>query len=115
MCATAPTVTEALWHGVDRSPSTVTVANTEEWFTRIAVGEAVGVTAEATTHHHHAPEVAYVPIDDAPPVEATLMWPAIGAHPQAQDFAHFAQDYFGRLIDRSTPPLVLTAGDHLSR
>lgn len=110
VCATAPTVTGQLWDHTGRRPRTITVANTDEWLTRIAVGDAVGVTAEATTYNHHAPEVEYLPIEDAPPVEVSLAWPANSPHPQAREFAQFARAFFARLIDTSTPPLVLTAG-----
>lgn len=109
ICATAPTVTGHLWDPLGRTPHTITVANTDEWLTRIAVGEAVGVTAEATTYNHQVPEVAYLPIEDAPPVEVALVWPADSPHQRAEEFAHFAQNYFAQLIDSSTPPLVLTA------
>lgn len=106
VCATAPTATARLWDDADTTPRTITVANTDEWLTRIAVGEAVGVTAEATTHDHQSPEVAYLPIEDAPPVAVDLAWPAEDAHPLAESFAAFAGDYFQELIGASTPPLV---------
>lgn len=109
VCATAPTVTGELWRSTGRTPATVTVANTDEWLTRIAVGEAVGVTTEATTHGHRVPEVNYVPIEDAPRVDVILAWPAENPHPQAAVFADFAHDYFARLIEASAPPLVLVA------
>lgn len=35
-------VTDQLWSSLQEAPRTVTVANTEEWLTRIAIGEAVG-------------------------------------------------------------------------
>lgn len=108
VCATAPTATARLWDDADTAPRTITVANTDEWLTRIAVGEAVGVTAEATTHDHQSPEVVYLPIEDAPPVAVDLVWPAEDAHAQAGAFAAFAGAYFRELIGASTPPLVLS-------
>ncbi|MGW6284614.1 LysR family transcriptional regulator [Streptomyces sp. NPDC055107] len=107
VCATAPTVTDHLWDHTGRTPRTISVANTDEWLTRISVGDAVGVTAEATTYNHRVPEVAYRPIEDSPPVEVALTWRATDAHPQARAFAQFARNYFARLLDTSTPPFSL--------
>lgn len=112
VCATAPTATGELWSTTAHTPRTISVANTDEWLTCIAVGDAIGVTAEATTHNHHAPEVVYLPIEDAPPVTVALTWPGQRrGHPQVGVFATFAQDYFTRLIDTGSPPLLLSTGD----
>lgn len=111
VCTTAPTATRDLWAHHGRTPRTIRVANTDEWLTRISMGDAVGVTAEATTYNHHPPNVAYLAIEDAPLVEAALAWQASDPHPQANTFAQFARDYFARLIETSTPPFVLTASD----
>lgn len=107
VCATSPTATAPLRDGADSTPRTIRVANTDEWLTRIAVGGAVGVTAEATTHDHQSPEVAYLPIQDAPPVAVDLALPAEDDHPQAEAFAAFVGAYFQELIDASSPPLML--------
>lgn len=55
VCATAPTATARLRDGADSTARTIRVANTDEWLTRIAVGGAVGITAEATTHDYQSP------------------------------------------------------------
>lgn len=57
MCATAPTVTAQLWSSIGPIPQTITVANTEEWLTNIAMGEAVGITAAAALHNHRNTDV----------------------------------------------------------
>lgn len=111
VCATAPTASGHLWDSERVPPETVTVANTDEWLTRIAIGDAVGVTADSTTYSHHTPEVTYLPIDDAPPVAVVLAWDRARAHPQAPVFAEFARTYFTGLVDASTPPFVLSADD----
>ena len=108
VCATAPTATTRLWEHTGRTPVTVTVANTDEWLSRIALGDALGVTAAATTYSHQHPEVAYRPVEDSPPVEVALIWSATNPHLQALAFADFARDYFTRLISTSTPPAVFT-------
>ncbi|MFE7620230.1 LysR family transcriptional regulator [Streptomyces sp. NPDC057496] len=112
VCATAPTVTDHLWDHTGHTPRTISVANTDEWLTRISVGDAVGVTAQATTYNHQAPDVAYRPIEDSPPVEVTLAWRATDPHPQAHAFAQFARGYFARLLDTSTPPFSLNHGEN---
>ncbi|MFC8625238.1 LysR family transcriptional regulator [Streptomyces anulatus] len=112
VCATAPTVTDHLWDHTGHTPHTISVANTDEWLTRISVGDAVGVTAEATTYNHQAPDVTYRPIEDSPLVEVTLAWRATDPHPQAHAFAQFARDYCARLLDTSTPPFSLNHGEN---
>ncbi|MFD4372413.1 LysR family transcriptional regulator [Streptomyces sp. NPDC058486] len=112
VCATAPTVTDHLWDHTGHTPHTISVANTDEWLTRISVGDAVGVTAQATTYNHQAPDVTYRPIEDSPPVEVILAWRATDPHPQAHAFAQFARDYFARLLDTSTPPFSLNHGEN---
>lgn len=111
VCATAPTATGELWSTTAHMPRTISVANTDEWLTRIAVGDAIGITAEATTHNHRAPEVVYLPIEDAPPVTVALTWPGQRrSHPQVGVVATCAQDYFTRLIDIGSPPRLLSTG-----
>lgn len=111
MCATAPTVTAQLWSSIGPIPQTITVANTEEWLTNIAMGEAVGITAAATLHNHRNTDVTYLPIDDAPAVEVLLAWSQQMPHPKAAAFAELAREYFTELIAATHPPLVLTADE----
>lgn len=106
LCATAATVTAELWGG-DTPPETITVANTDEWLTRIAMGDAVGVTAAATTYGHTHPGVTYLPVRDPARVEVSLMWPTLREHPAVEDFASFARRYFRALVERSSPPVAL--------
>ncbi|MEV2275555.1 LysR substrate-binding domain-containing protein [Nocardiopsis sp. NPDC049922] len=79
LCSTAPT-TNDLWADT-RRPHTIEVANVDEWLTVIAMGDAVGITAEATEHHHPHPGVHYVPLTDAPPVAVLLAWQRTPTHP----------------------------------
>lgn len=46
------------WEHSGRMPRTVTVANTGERLSRIAVGDVVGLTSTATTYSHRHPDVA---------------------------------------------------------
>ncbi|MDA2803371.1 LysR family transcriptional regulator [Nocardiopsis suaedae] len=85
LCTTAATTGVDLWPE-GRRPRAVTVADVEEWLSAIATGEAVGVTAEGTVHSHPAPGVRYVPITDAPPVQASILWPEEPTHPGTEAF-----------------------------
>lgn len=106
VCRTAPTATAALWAGLDAGPRTISVAGTDEWLTYIALGDAVGVTAEATTFSHRSPEVVYLPIEDAPAVEVALAFAERGQHPQAAAFADFAREYFTDAMASRMPPFM---------
>lgn len=108
VCRTAPTATAALWTDLDGAPRTISVAGTDEWLTYIALGDAVGVTAEATTFSYRSPEVVYLPIEDAPAVEVALAFPERGQHPQAASFAEFAREYFTMVIASRTPPFIFS-------
>ncbi|MDJ1131191.1 LysR family transcriptional regulator [Streptomyces iconiensis] len=80
VCATAATTSAALWPSALR-PATVEVTNVDDWLTAIATGEAVGVTAEGTTHSYPHPGVRYLPLADAAPVTVRLVWPRVPTHP----------------------------------
>jgi hypothetical protein len=97
LCSTAPT-TAGLWADA-RRPRTFEVANVDEWLTVIAMGDAVGVTAEATEHSHPHPGVRYMPLADAPPVAVLLAWPRIPTHPAVPALVTHLQ----RMIDTPGP------------
>ncbi|MFJ9542243.1 LysR family transcriptional regulator [Streptomyces sp. NPDC101225] len=92
LCATAATSGAELWPE-DRRPRTLQVPGVDEWLTVIATGEAVGVTAEGTVHHHPHPGVRYLPLADADPVTVHLAWPALPAHPATEAFLHLARQH----------------------
>lgn len=95
-CATACSSSAALWPAGSR-PDTVDVANTDEWLTAIATGDAVGVTAEATAHSHPHPAVRYVPITDAGPVAVRVVWPRNAAHAATDAFRDHARELLGHV------------------
>lgn len=68
------TTSEELWSAAATPPATLPVGGVEDWLTVIAAGQAVGMTAEATTAQHQRPGVAYRPVRDAPPVPVWLAW-----------------------------------------
>lgn len=91
VCSTGATTEARLWPE-GRRPVLIDVPGVDEWLTTIATGEAVGVTAEGTSHHHPHPGVRYVPLADAAPVPVYLAWPADPAHPATADFVRLARD-----------------------
>jgi DNA-binding transcriptional LysR family regulator len=68
------TTTDRLWPPGAAPAEQREVASIEEWLTVIAAGEAVGLTAEATTAQHPRVGVAYRRVRDAPPVDVHLAW-----------------------------------------
>ncbi|MFB7668084.1 LysR family transcriptional regulator [Kitasatospora sp. NPDC056138] len=96
LCATAATTSAALWPEGDR-PQAFEVANTDEWLTTIATGEAVGVTAEGTGYSHPHPGIRYLPIADAAPVTVHLVWPQTPAHPATGAFRDHVRQLLGEL------------------
>ncbi|MGW6271127.1 LysR family transcriptional regulator [Streptomyces sp. NPDC055060] len=97
LCATAATAGAELWP-VGKRPVTLTVPGVDEWLTTIAIGAAVGVTAEGTVHQHSHPGVRYLPVRDAEPVTVHLAWPARPAHPATDAFRRYTQHYL-RVLD----------------
>lgn len=56
-------------------PTTTRISNgMDDWLTLIAAGQAVGMTAEATTHHHPRPGLKFRPVRDAEPIPVWLAW-----------------------------------------
>ncbi|MBB5802866.1 DNA-binding transcriptional LysR family regulator [Saccharothrix ecbatanensis] len=94
LCATASSAGVSLWPA-ERRPHTFEVANTDEWLTAIATGDAVGVTTEATEHTHPHPGVRYVPITDAEPVTVRMVSPQVAAHPATRAFRDHARSLLG--------------------
>lgn len=68
------TTTDRLWPPGAAPDALREVVGIEEWLTAIAAGEAVGLTAEATTTQHPRAGVAYRRVRDAPPVDVRLAW-----------------------------------------
>lgn len=95
LCTTAATTGTYLWPE-GRSPRTVRVPGVDEWLTVIATGEAVGVTAEGTSHHHLHPGVRYLPLTDAAPVTVHLARPAVPTHAATEAFVGLAQEHLRR-------------------
>ncbi|TQM78351.1 DNA-binding transcriptional LysR family regulator [Saccharothrix saharensis] len=89
-CAAACSSSAALWP-VGQRPATIDVANTDEWLTAIATGDAVGVTASATAHSHPHPAVRYVPITDGGSVAVRIVWPRAATHPATDAFREHAR------------------------
>lgn len=89
LCSTAATTSADLWPEEAR-PATFEVPGVDEWLTTIALGEAVGVTTEATGHSHPHPGVRYLPLADAGEVAVRLVWPRTLTHPATTAFREHA-------------------------
>ncbi|QFZ19820.1 LysR family transcriptional regulator [Saccharothrix syringae] len=94
LCSTAATTSADLWPA-DARPETFEVPGVDEWLTTIALGEAVGVTTEATGHSHPHPGVHYLPLADAGPVAVRLVWPRTLTHPATTAFREHAATLAG--------------------
>jgi len=68
------TTTLDLWPPDDAPSTTRITAGMEDWLTLIAAGQAVGITAEATTHQHPRPGLKFRPVRDAEPIPVWLAW-----------------------------------------
>jgi DNA-binding transcriptional LysR family regulator len=81
-----------LWTAETRPARTINVANTDDWLATIAAGQAVGVTAVATTSMHAHPGVSYRPLTDAPDLTVFLAWTHPPSHPAITKLASLARD-----------------------
>lgn len=77
------------------APPMIQTGDVEEWLDLIAAGDAIGVTAAGTAHHYPRPGVAFVPIDDAPPIEVRLAWHRHYRHPFASRVARAIRSAYG--------------------
>ncbi|HEX4252799.1 MAG TPA: LysR family transcriptional regulator [Pseudonocardia sp.] len=93
------TTTLELWPEHSRPPSSVTVANTDDWLAAIAAGRAIGVTTVATSAMHTHPAVTFRPLTDAPEVDVYLAWREPPSHPAVADLLALV-----RQIVTSPPP-----------
>jgi hypothetical protein len=87
----AGTTPLGLWPPDDTPTDIVEVANTDDWIAAIAAGHAVGVTTTATAATYPNPEVAYIPLIDAPAVPVSLAWKQLPSHPAVPDFIALAR------------------------
>jgi len=84
-----------LWPASRRPGRTVTTANTDDWLTAIAAGDAVGVTATSTVGMHPHPGVAYVPLVGAPEIPVRLAWRDPPGHPAVPALVALAREVVG--------------------
>ncbi|MFI5838362.1 LysR family transcriptional regulator [Catenuloplanes sp. NPDC051500] len=84
--------TRGLWPPGAGPARVVEVGNTDDWLVAIAAGRAVGVSTEATVAVYPNPDVAYLPLTDAPPVEVVLAWPEPVTHPSVPTLIDLAFD-----------------------
>ncbi len=68
------TTKRELWDGGPAPDTFIAVTDTEDWLNTLSAGEAVGVTAEATSVHHARSGIRFIPITDAPRIAVRLVW-----------------------------------------
>ena len=68
------TTSSRLWDGADHLPRFLESNDVDSWLDAIAAGRGVGITAEATAHHHPRPGVTYRPLKDGPRIPVNLVW-----------------------------------------
>ncbi|MEU8341152.1 DNA-binding transcriptional regulator, LysR family [Actinomadura meyerae] len=97
------TVSASLRH--DRAPAATpsgrpiapgpVVATFGEMLTHIGAGAGVFPVGAHVRRYYARPDVAYVPFDDAPPIEWGLLWRAGGETARVRAFAEAARDLLG--------------------
>ncbi len=75
-----------LWPPDERPRLIVEVRNVEEWLEAIAAGRGIGMTPATTSRVYTHPQICYLPIVDAPPVQIVMAWPARAPHPLKESF-----------------------------
>ncbi|MDA2803424.1 LysR family transcriptional regulator [Nocardiopsis suaedae] len=74
---------------------TASALTTPEALTQVGAGTGVLPVGASTRRYHTRPDVAYVHIADAPPVETHLLWRTDSATARLRAFAEAAQDLVG--------------------
>jgi DNA-binding transcriptional LysR family regulator len=93
------TTTDRLWPADGAPDSVRRVRGVDEWLTVIAAGQAVGLTAAATTAQHPRPGVVYRPVGDAPPVPVLLAWWADSPPPLLGPLLRLVTKVYGQAPD----------------
>lgn len=91
----AGTTSPRLWGTAYADRPVVEVRNTAEWMHAVALGRGIGVTVTSTAAFHAHPEVRFVPLHDAPPLDVLAIWPRRGTHPRTADFVAAARAVAG--------------------
>ncbi|MFE4449910.1 LysR family transcriptional regulator [Streptomyces sp. NPDC056796] len=88
--------TLGLWPPRSRPAATLTVVNTDDWVTAIAAGRGSGVSGASTAQMHPHAGVAYLPLDDAPPLPVLLARRHGPGHPALPRLAALAREIVAR-------------------
>lgn len=79
-----------MWADGARPTRTVATGSTDEWLVEVATGHGIGVTVGSTVRSRPHPDIVYVPVVDAPPVDLRLVTRRRPAHPYARRFLDVA-------------------------
>lgn len=92
----AGTTSPRLWGAGHTDRTVVEVRTTEEWMHAVALGRGIGVTVTSTAAFYAHPEVRFVPLRDAPPLDVLAIWPRRGVHPLVGEFVGAARGVLSR-------------------
>jgi DNA-binding transcriptional LysR family regulator len=59
----------------------IEASNIDEWLEAVSLDRGIGVTSASTARFRVHPNVRFLPISDAPPVEVRIAWPRASSHP----------------------------------
>lgn len=94
--ARSGTTKRELWDGGPAPERFVPVADTEDWLNTLSAGEAVGVSAEATSVHHARTGIKFIPITDAPRIAVRLVWWRNEAPAGLEDLIEMTSNLYAR-------------------
>ncbi|MFD5434557.1 LysR family transcriptional regulator [Kitasatospora sp. NPDC127067] len=77
-----------------------------EMLSLVAMGRGVLPVGEHSRHYYPRPDVAYVPIHDAPPIERGPVWLESNTTARVRAFVRAATDAVAESADRATPLCV---------
>jgi len=89
------TTTLDLWPPGTAPATTRLSKGMDDWLTMIAAGQAVGITAEATTHQHPRPGLKFRPVRDAEPIPVWLAWRQDDPPPQLETLSQLICTAYG--------------------
>ncbi|MFF3444218.1 LysR family transcriptional regulator [Streptosporangium sp. NPDC002721] len=79
---------------IPRGPATVAW---QEVLSLVGAGKGVCPTSALAADYYSRPDLAFVPLHDAPPIDYALMWPSTGQTPRVNAFVQTVLTVAGRL------------------
>jgi DNA-binding transcriptional LysR family regulator len=79
--AVSGTISPAMWPGPERPRVVRRLTTVEDWLIAIAADQGIGLSVLSTAVLHSQPDLAFVPITDAPSMPVMLAWRRGPGHP----------------------------------